>query len=194
MIEKILKEFRPYLFYSTYRNINPFEIYYEDIPNERTIILAPHYYWYDFLVIDKIMKKHKKKLPYVIAKYDLTNLVSVIGGIRVPRKEDLFKLPKEERKNLICCFKTNLKYKLASLLEHDNLLIFPEGTRSEKPLPIRLGVLKLLEEEIKSGVYSLYFVGFDKELSSYEAFYLENNDLNLIKKRLEHLIEKFKFY
>ena len=194
MISKIGKEIRYLIFYNIYKKLELKEVYFENIKENSTLILSPHYYWYDFLVVDKIMKSHKKKCPYAIAKYETSKFIGLIGGIKVLRREEIYKIEKEKRGEILKSYRKRLKEKLEKILEKDNLLIFPEGKRSFYHLPIRKGILKLFKEEIENERCKVYFLGFNKNLSLYEGFYIEKNNLEEIIKEANNLIKKFKNY
>ncbi|MEO2154798.1 MAG: 1-acyl-sn-glycerol-3-phosphate acyltransferase [Nanoarchaeota archaeon] len=164
----------------------------EPLKDSKTIIFAPHYSSLDFVIIDESLRKNNYKLPFYIVKASLPYLLEYLGAIRVYRKEELTeilknkKLSKEEIEN----FKENLRNKIIKALELRNLVIFPEGKRSNELLPLRQGTFRILSDLEKEINLNYYFIGFDRDYKRVQGFYLDKVN----KKTLEKLILKYKTF
>jgi len=146
------------------------------IKEKKSLILAPHYSSLDWKIIDLLFENP----PFYIVKYPLY-LTELIGGIRVIRDKDL----KEYGINKRYFVQFNkLSLKLAEeALNYTNLVIFPEGSRSDKPLNAKTSLIRRL-----SNYENVYFIGFDKEYNLIEVIELNN----LSKEELNKLISKYK--
>ncbi len=184
---KLTKEFvRPCYLHQYYEKVfYPVEkakVNLEKLDNKGTIIFSPHYSEYDFAAIDLVMEREGYNFPFYLAKAELGDKVVLLGGIPITREEDFKKgyyVPKQITLKL-----------LKEALKHGNVVIFPEGKRSDKPLRIKRGIIKIIEELGEK--YNLYFLGFNKNYSNFEGFYLDDELNNEILIALEEYIIEFK--
>ena len=146
------------------------------IEEKRSLILAPHYSYLDWKIIDLLLKNP----PFYIAKYPLY-LTELIGGIRVIRDKDLREY-KINKKYFIQFNKLSLEL-AEEALNYTNLVVFPEGSRSNKPLNAKISFIKRL-----SNYENIYFIGFDKNYSLIKVIELSN----LSKEELNKLIKRYK--
>lgn len=147
-----------------------------EIEEKRTLILAPHYSSLDWKIIDLLLENP----PFYIVKYSLY-LTELIGGIRVIRDKDL-KEHKINKKYFVQFNKLSLEL-ADNALKYTNLVVFPEGTRSNDPVDVKINFIKKLKN-----YNSLYFIGFNKNYTLVEVIKLSS----LSKEELKYLVEKYK--